>query len=67
MWIISENLLHIVVWPDTWHDKTSAVILVIINIVIHVCESVVFLSGTNCQFFFTYLIICIAVGDSTNK
>jgi hypothetical protein len=45
MWIISEKLLHIVVWPDTRHDKTSAVILVIINIVIHVCESVVLLSG----------------------
>jgi hypothetical protein len=26
MWIINENLLHIVVWPDTRHDKTSAVI-----------------------------------------
>jgi hypothetical protein len=58
MLIISENLLHIVVWPDTWHEKTSAVILVIINIVIHVCESVVFLSGANCQivfYLFNYL------------
>ena len=66
LWIISYKLQYKFVWLDTWHDKTYTDIIIISNIVIHICESVFCFSGENlCRFFkFQY---CIFVGHSMIK
>ena len=69
LWIINDRILYKVLWLETWwHDKTYTDIIILLNIAIHICESVVCLSGENLsRFFFFFFNICIAFGHSMIK
>jgi len=69
LWIISYKLQYKFLWLDTWHDKTYTDIIIISNIVIHICESVFFFSGENlCRFFkFQYLHFCWTFNDQDGE
>jgi len=64
LWIISENLLNICLWLDTWYDKTNTDVYAY-YILSFFFVSVVFYSAVNlCWYLFTDVF---AVRDSMIK